>query len=117
MKIAVVGSRNLSPTEAQLAEVLSEATEIVSGGAKGVDSRAADYAKRHGLQLTEFLPQYALYGRAAPIVRNKAIVDYADKIIVFWDGSSRGARSVIDYAEKVMKPCVVILPGSPSASC
>ncbi len=116
MKIAVVGSRNLCPSETQLAEVLSEATEIVSGGAKGVDTRAADYANQHGIRLTEFLPQYALYGRAAPILRNREIVDYADKIIVFWDGSSKGTRSVIDYAEKVKKPCVVILPGSSSTA-
>ena len=34
------------------------------------------------------------------IVRNKEIVDYADKIIAFWDGASKGTLSVIKYAEK-----------------
>ena len=37
------------------------------------------------------------------------IVDYSDKIIVFWDGKSKGALSVIKYAEKIGKICEVIL--------
>ena len=56
-----------------------------------------------------FLPEYDRYGKAAPIVRNKAIVDYSDKVIVFWDGSSKGTLSVIKYAEKIGKPCDIIL--------
>ena len=107
MKIAIVGSRNV--TVADIGRYVSNVDEIVSGGAAGVDSYAAEYAKEHGIKLTVFLPQYDRYGRAAPIVRNKEIVDYADKIIAFWDGNSRGTLSVIKYAEKVRKPCDVIL--------
>ena len=55
------------------------------------------------------MPQYELYGRAAPIVRNKKIVDYADKIIAFWNGSSKGTLSVIEYAQKARKPYEVII--------
>jgi predicted Rossmann fold nucleotide-binding protein DprA/Smf involved in DNA uptake len=107
MKIAVVGSRNV--TVADIGRYISEVDEIVSGGAAGVDSCAAEYAKEKGIKLIVFLPQYERYGRAAPIVRNKEIVDYADKIIVFWNGSSKGALSVIRYAEKTGKPCEIIL--------
>ena len=53
-------------------------TELVSGGAKGIDTCAREYALSHGLKLTEFLPDYRLYGRAAPLVRNREIVAYAD---------------------------------------
>ena len=42
------------------------------------------------IKLTEFFPQYKIYGKAAPIIRNKEIVDYADKVIVFWNGESKG---------------------------
>ena len=107
MKIAVVGSRDITVTN--IGSYLSNAEEIVSGGAKGVDCCAAEYAKRNGIKLTVFLPQYERYGRAAPIVRNKEIVDYADKIVAFWDGSSKGTLSVISYAKKIGKPCVVVL--------
>ena len=96
MKIAIVGSRNI--TVSDIGKYISNAEEIVSGGAVGVDCCVAKYAKENGIRLTEFLPQYERYGRAAPIVRNKKIVDYADKIIAFWDGESKGTLSVIKYA-------------------
>ena len=107
MKVAVVGSRSISATDIGL--YISDGDEIVSGGAVGVDSCAAEYAKKNGLKLTVFLPQYERYGRAAPIARNKKIVDYADKIIAFWDGKSKGTLSVIKYAEKTGKLCEIIL--------
>ena len=107
MKIAVIGSRNV--TVDNIGEYLTNCDEIVSGGAVGVDTCAADYAKENGIMLTVFLPEYKRYGRAAPIVRNKAIVDYADQILAFWDGRSKGTQSVIRYAEKTGKPCKIIL--------
>ena len=75
----------------------------------GVDRCAAEYAKENGIKLTELVPQYEQYGRAAPIVRNKEIVDYSDKIIAFWDGKSKGTLSVIKYAQKTGKPCEIII--------
>ncbi len=108
MKVAVVGSRKLLVSEELLAEHIGDAEEIVSGGARGVDECAASYAQKHGIRLTEIKPQYARYGRAAPLVRNKEIVDHADRILVFWDGHSRGSLSVIRYAEKIGKACTVI---------
>ena len=106
MKIAVIGSRNI--IEADIGKYASDADEIVSGGAVGIDTCAAEYAKANSLKLTVFLPEYGRYGRGAPIVRNKQIVDYADKIIAFWDGKSKGTLSVIKYAEKVGKECEIV---------
>ena len=107
MKIAVIGSRNIC--EVNVGAYLEGCEEVVSGGAIGVDSCAAEYAKEKGLKLTLFLPQYERYGHAAPIVRNQQIVDYADRVVAFWDGSSKGTMSVIRYAKRVGKPCEVIL--------
>ena len=44
MKIAVVGSRNM--TIKNINKYIPACDEIVSGGAKGVDSCAAEYAKK-----------------------------------------------------------------------
>ena len=107
MKIGIVGSRNI--TEINIEQYVFDCDEIVSGGAVGVDRLAAEYAQKTGIVLVEFLPQYELYGRAAPIVRNKQIVDYADKIVAFWDEKSKGTLLVIRYARKVGKPCDVII--------
>lgn len=62
MKVAIIGSRNR--TVPNLEDYLPEGTtEIISGGAKGVDQSAREYALAHGIKLTEFLPEYAKYGR------------------------------------------------------
>ena len=106
MKIAIIGSRSI--TDADIGKYVSAGDEIVSGGAAGIDTLAAEYAKRNGLKLTVFLPEYEKYGRAAPIVRNKQIVDYADKVVALWNGSSKGTMSVIEYAEKIGKLCEVV---------
>ena len=107
MKIAIVGSRNIVVDKIE--RYISNCDEIVSGGAKGVDQCAAEYARNHGIPLTEILPNYERYGRAAPILRNQEIVNYADEIVAFWDGKSKGALSVIKYSQKIGKPLEVIL--------
>ena len=107
MKIAIIGSRKIKNPDIE--KFVSTDDEIVSGGAVGVDSAAAKFARRHGLKLTELLPQYEKYGRGAPIIRNREIVDYAEKVVAFWDGRSRGTLSVVEYAQKTGKPCEIVL--------
>jgi len=105
VRVAVIGSRGLT---VELGEYLpAETTEIVSGGAKGVDTSAREYAQRNGIRLTEFLPDYKKYGRAAPLKRNIQIIEYADIVLAFWDGSSRGTFHVIKNCEK-LKKCVKV---------
>ena len=106
MKIAVIGSRNITVTD--FGQYVLEGDEIVSGGAKGVDKCAEEYARQNGLKLIVFLPEYERYGRAAPIIRNQKIVDYADKVVAFWNRRSKGTLSVIKYAQKIGKPCEIV---------
>ena len=107
MKIAIIGSRGLHVENFE--KYLPEnVTEIVSGGAKGIDADAEAFANRNGIKMTVFLPEYNLYGRGAPIVRNKQIVDYADEVLAFWDGTSRGTLSVINYCKKQGKKVTVV---------
>lgn len=100
MKVAVIGSRGLSVSD--LGRYLPEnTTEIVSGGAKGVDTSAREYALSHGIKLTEFLPEYTRFSRSAPLKRNITIIEYSDIVIAFWDGKSRGTKFVIDNCRKL----------------
>ena len=108
MKVAVIGSRNL--TVEDLGKYLPEGTtEIVSGGARGIDTCARDYASAKGFKLTEFLPEYKKYGRGAPLKRNLQIIDYADCVLAFWDGQSRGTKFVIEHCKAQGKPVRVFL--------
>ena len=64
---------------------------------------AEEYAKEKGIKLTVIKPEYNKYGRGAPLVRNKEIVDLCDIALIFWNGQSRGTKFVIDYCEKTGK--------------
>ena len=69
MKVALIGSRNL--VVQNLGKYLPEETmEIVSGGAKGIDTCAREYANAKGLKLTEFLPDTAEERRSSEIYRS-----------------------------------------------
>lgn len=106
MKVAVIGSRNLKIDN--LGEYLPDnVTEIVSGGAKGVDASAKEYAEAHNLKLTEFLPNYEKYGRSAPLKRNIAIIENVDLVLAFWDGGSHGTKYVIENCKKRNIPIIV----------
>ncbi|MBR3816169.1 MAG: hypothetical protein IKJ27_05560 [Clostridia bacterium] len=102
MKVAIIGSRTITIENIE-DYIPKNTTEIISGGAKGVDSCARLFAVQNNMPYTEFLPDYKKYGRAAPIVRNRLIVDSADIIIAFWNGTSKGTKSVIDYCNKAGK--------------
>lgn len=108
MKLAIVGSRNL--TVNNLEDYLPEGvTEIVSGGARGIDTCAGEYAKAHNIKLTEFRPDYLRYGRSAPLRRNVQIVDYSDEVLVFWDGKSRGTRFTLAVCFKRSKKVNILM--------
>ena len=107
MKLAIIGSRSLHIPDLEK-YMPDDVTEIVSGGAKGVDSDARNYAEKNSIKITEFLPDYTLYGRGAPLKRNIQIIEYADMVLAFWDGKSRGTKYVIDNCEKKGVPIRVI---------
>ena len=108
MKVAVIGSRNLAIDN--ISDYLpNETTEIVSGGAKGIDTAAREYANANSIKFTEFLPEYSKYKKGAPLKRNLQIIEYADEVIAFWDGKSKGTKFVIDSCNKTGKKVTVII--------
>lgn len=112
MKVAIIGSRTMTVSNLEI-YLPQNTTEIVSGGACGIDSCAREYAQMNGIKLTEFLPEYEKYGRGAPIKRNRKIIDYADTVIAFWDGRSRGTGYVIDQCFRRRKNLTVYIEEGP----
>ncbi len=108
MKIAIIGSRGIK--KLNLSDYLPpDITEIVSGGAIGVDTLARRYAIANNIKLTEFLPDYDTHGKKAPLLRNLTIIEHADKVLAFWDGKSTGTKFVIDNCHKKNIPVEVII--------
>lgn len=72
--------------------------EIVSGTASGADKMGEEYSNTMGLQLKKFPADWDKYGKSAGYKRNKQMAEYADVLIAFWDGKSRGTKHMIDLA-------------------
>ena len=53
-------------------------------------------------------PQYARYGKAAPLKRNEEAVMLAERVVVIWDGRSRGTLYTLRFAEKMKKPALLV---------
>ena len=107
MKLLIAGSRTI--VDFDLSKYIgAEVDTILSGGAKGIDTLAEEYADKHRLSKIILRPRYDLYGKAAPIKRNEELVDMADKVLIVWDGISKGTKSTITYAEKLNKDIEVI---------
>lgn len=89
---------------------LSWDDELVCGMARGADMLGRD-VWIHVLQnkIHEFPADWNKHGRAAGPIRNSEMGDFADKLIAFWDGESRGTKNMIDYMTKLGKPVRVIL--------
>ncbi len=122
MKIAVTGSRSITSKDwvnyhldkiTQGYVDMGVPVTIISGGAKGVDSIANDWAYARKCDFVLFKPYHLVDNREEfrPkffFVRNKQIVDNADEVVCFWDGVSSGTASTIELAEKAGKHLTVI---------
>ncbi len=111
MKLIIAGSRglgNLQYVDEAYESSPFIATEIVSGGARGVDSLGERYAI-HILKIPVqvFIPSWDTFGKRAGILRNIEMGNYADALLAIWDGSSKGTKHMIEYMKSLSKPVFV----------
>ena len=103
MKVIIAGSRTITDCTI-VSEAISKAgfdiTEIVSGGAVGVDRCGEWYAAHHNIPIKRFLADWRRYGRKAGPIRNGQMADYADALVAVWDGASTGTKNMIELAER-----------------
>ena len=112
MKVIIAGSRSFNDYEKLCSTcnfLLSNTNdiEIVSGGARGADKLGEQYANSKSYPIKQFLANWEL-GKSAGYKRNIDMANYADALIAFWDGESRGTLSSINLAEKYKKSCLTI---------
>ncbi len=113
MKVIIAGSREFSNFELLKEKceelITNEEVEIVSGTARGADKMGEEYAKAKGYSIKRFPANWTKYGKSAGYLRNKEMAEYADSAIIFWDGSSKGTKHMIDLAkEKGLKVSVIL---------
>ena len=118
MKLLVIGSREVYDLGAKAKLRILELLEgddplFISGGARGVDSLAEDFITKLDFPKLIIRPDYNKYGKSAPLVRDREMVERADYVLAIWDGHSRGTKYTVDYARKLGKPCEIITVSRP----
>jgi predicted Rossmann fold nucleotide-binding protein DprA/Smf involved in DNA uptake len=113
MKVIIAGSRTFTDYELlceKCKNILSATSEveIVSGGAMGADKLGEKFAEENGYQIARFPANWNEFGKQAGMLRNQQMADYADALIVFWDGKSRGTLNMIELARKKNMPIRII---------
>lgn len=111
MKFGIIGSRSFNDYDLlsnTLKQYHNSIECIVSGGAVGADTLAEKYANEHNIPTLIFKPQYSIFGKIAPLLRNKTIVEKSDVIIAFWDGKSTGTLNSINHCKKMRKKLILI---------
>ena len=80
---------------------------IVSGMARGADAMGHRFAQNNGVRVYEFHADWSK-GKAAGFMRNEDMGRFADGLLAFWDGHSRGTAHMIDYMRSINKPTHVV---------
>lgn len=87
----------------------AETFEIVSGGASGIDSCGEQYASWLKVPVKLFPAQWSTLGLKAGPIRNAQMAEYADALLLIWDGESRGSASMKREMQKRGKPIFEVI--------
>ena len=113
MKLIVAGSREFNNYELLKKSIQEnfqwyEVEEIVSGTARGADTLGEQFAKEYNIPIKQFSANWDLYGKSAGYRRNAEMANYADALIAFWNGDSKGTMHMINLAKEKNLKVVII---------
>ena len=87
-----------------------EVTEVVSGTARGVDTCGERWAIENNIPIAPFPADWDQYKKAAGHIRNKQMAEYADALLIIWNGESRGSKNMKETMIKLGKPYYEVTP-------
>jgi hypothetical protein len=118
----VAGSRDAHfsrrAVEQRLREHLTPLDRMLCGMARGIDRFCWDFAYRLGCERVPYWPDGLLASPYRFHQRNDAMLRDCEAVLAFWDGRSRGTRSVIEKAQRKGLPLFAYstVDGSPIAT-
>jgi hypothetical protein len=112
VKIIVAGSRTIDDLPLVAGAVHAawqewgcpDVEEFVSGCADGVDRLGERIAQYTGKPVMKFPADWSRWGRAAGPRRNKEMAEYADALVLVWDGKSPGSRNMLTTMQALGTP-------------
>ena len=111
MRVVISGSRTINDKDLvwkSLDKSKFNITELVSGGAQGVDSLGEKWACSNNIPIKIYRPDYSISNpRYAPLLRNQKMAEYGDALVAIWADGSRGTAHMIGCMEKLHKPMEV----------
>ncbi len=115
-RVVVAGCRNFNEYEKAKKHInicisnIKTKYELIflSGGCRGADTLGERYAKENGYKIERHSTDWGKFGKSAGPKRNREMADAADYVICFWDGKSKGTKSMIEFAKKYNKPLKII---------
>lgn len=103
MKTIVAGSRTITDKKLVFDIIKSsniQITELVCGMALGVDWIGKLYAEENNIEWRAFLPDWNQKCMGAGPFRNSEMAEYAEALILVWDGTSKGSADMLAKAKK-----------------
>lgn len=126
MRTIIAGSRTFGPRREEVLAAINKLafslgkpiSEVVSGGAAGVDSIGEEWASSSfvSLPVRRFPADWHTHGKAAGPIRNRLMAANADALILVWDGASRGSADMrrvaieagLTVVEQILAPLPVV---------
>ena len=103
MRVIIAGSRGFNDGQ-RLYDVMAWLGQhiridlIISGGAEGADMLGEQWANTYGVPVEKVRANWGTEGRKAGPIRNRAMAEKGEALVVFWDGKSRGTQNMIKEA-------------------
>lgn len=112
MKVIISGSRTYND-KTLIWKTLDESkfpiTELISGGAQGVDLIGEEWAHSKNIPVKTYKPHYAIENpKYAPLIRNADMAQVGEALIAIWKDNSRGTAHMIKCMTDLGKPVEVI---------
>lgn len=108
MKLLITGSADI--TEFDFTKYIAKETElIISGGTRGIEIIAEQFANEHAIPKMIIRPNFDLHGKSAKNKSIKLMVELADEVLVIWNGKTKCNVYASDYAAKIGKSSTVVI--------
>ena len=116
MKLIVAGGRDFVNTQVMITvlmdlvekDKIDPNPELVCGMARGADMLAYSLWANHNMKIHTFPADWKTHPRSAGYIRNAEMGNFADVLVAFWDGKSRGTKHMIDIMQRLNKPVYIV---------